>query len=257
MKVGGFELRINARTAATLIRRYYLEQRPSHTALMWICRKLCHWSKDLVNEELYLVLRDAIGFDLRRAKPKNIAEFREHCAWRLAQLERFTQQIPSPVQREYGTSLDPPSGVENSRLPQPTSLMQDGGLKATAEVGDAENSSASTDSSGNTSPPPSSLYTPALISSMEQPDSSSDVVNNANKIVPFIDGSDAETQGSWTQNSQHGVQLSASVSHSLGPRFQNSNDFLARREIESNIILALSLDRPAKAVEIYNQSLRL
>ncbi|KAK4984644.1 hypothetical protein LTR66_008424 [Elasticomyces elasticus] len=257
MKVGGFELRINARTAAMLIQRYYLEQRPSHTALMWICRKLCHWSKNLVNEELYLLVRDAIGFDLRGAKPKNIAEFRENCAWRLAQLDRFTQQIPPPVQREYGTRLESPLGVETSHSLLPTSLAHDGGMKASTEVGDAENSSPLTGSPYSTSALPNSRYIPVSSSSMEHPNHSSDIANNTNENVPLIDGSYVEKQGSYTLNSHSSVRLSTSVLHSPGPSFQNSKDFLERRETESNIMIALSLDRPAKAIEIYDQSLRL
>ncbi|KAK4998135.1 hypothetical protein LTR66_002584 [Elasticomyces elasticus] len=239
VEVAGFELRVNARTAATLIRRYYLEQRPSHTALMWIC------------------LRDAIAFDLRRAKPKNIAEFRESCAWRLAQLDRLTQHIPSPVQCEYGTRLESPLGVETLHSLLPTSPAHDGGMKASTEVGDAESSSPLTDSPHSISTLPDPRYITVSSSSIEHLSRSSDIANNTNENVSLIDDSYVEMQGSYTLNSQSSVRLSASVLHSPGPSFQNSEDFLRRREAESNIIIALSLDRPAKATEICNQSLRL
>jgi pentatricopeptide repeat protein len=59
------DLQIDAKTALTSMRQYYLDSRPSHVTLLWLCRRLIarvpeYWSKGVVD-----LLIEAVLFDIR------------------------------------------------------------------------------------------------------------------------------------------------------------------------------------------------
>lgn len=99
MNVNGFQISINVRTAAALVKRYWIDHRPSHVLLMWLCRNLQQLMGALVDKELLSFLRDAIAYDLRKMKGQNAELSSGFARLRLEELEKARAEVPSPGHR--------------------------------------------------------------------------------------------------------------------------------------------------------------
>jgi len=62
----GGKFTLETRIGAALMKRWYLDFRQSHVMVMWFCRNLVQRAPSLRSDALTNVVREAIGFDLRR-----------------------------------------------------------------------------------------------------------------------------------------------------------------------------------------------
>ncbi|KAJ9622605.1 hypothetical protein H2203_006253 [Taxawa tesnikishii (nom. ined.)] len=120
VKTCGAELRVNSKTAARMIRRYYREYRPSHVLLMSITRKLTKKLKTMMSEELADVLREAAAYDLRNYSGPNAKRSAEFAKARLGMLQGPLEEVPSPVLNTTNTQLPLASAAHCKSLAPPS-----------------------------------------------------------------------------------------------------------------------------------------
>ncbi|KAK4898644.1 hypothetical protein LTR27_003816 [Elasticomyces elasticus] len=96
----GERFTLDARLAVRLLTRYYLDYRPSHVLVMWFCRNLAHFAPSLAGPEYLDLVREAIGFDIRKLEGqhnKNTSSRRAQVETRLNSLDSENHSVvPSP-----------------------------------------------------------------------------------------------------------------------------------------------------------------
>ena len=120
----GYKFEFDAAAATLLLRRYYVDHRPSHIILMWLCRRAIYDSPSLAGEDVVGLIKQAIGYDLRRFFGKHSYWQREHAQMRL---ERLEEGKDNPLLPGYRTIL-PSTGNRNRNqlsFPEPPSQPQD------------------------------------------------------------------------------------------------------------------------------------
>ncbi|KAK5699242.1 hypothetical protein LTR17_023409 [Elasticomyces elasticus] len=99
-RIMGERFTLDARLAAKLLTRYYLDYRPSHVLVMWFCRNLAHFAPSLAGPEYLDLVREAIGFDIRKLEGqhnKNTSSRRSQVETRLNSLDSENHNVvPSP-----------------------------------------------------------------------------------------------------------------------------------------------------------------
>ncbi|KAK3106748.1 hypothetical protein LTR53_018146, partial [Teratosphaeriaceae sp. CCFEE 6253] len=63
MRTLGQRFTMDSKLAVKLLTRYYLDFRPSHTVLMWLCHNLVHYVPSLAGQEFHALVKEAIAFD--------------------------------------------------------------------------------------------------------------------------------------------------------------------------------------------------
>ncbi|KAK4949364.1 hypothetical protein LTR10_011982 [Elasticomyces elasticus] len=100
IRIMGERFTLDARLAAKLLTRYYLDYRPSHVLVMWFCRNLAHFAPSLAGPEYFDLVREAVGFDIRKLEGqhnKNISSRRSKVETRLNSLDsEHHNVVPSP-----------------------------------------------------------------------------------------------------------------------------------------------------------------
>lgn len=95
----GHNFQLNTRVAAKLLARFYLDHRLSHVLMMWFCRYLALFAPSLGGPELVDLVKEAIGYDLRK-KAGNDSAWRQSSAQvRLGLLRKAKDVVPSPGYR--------------------------------------------------------------------------------------------------------------------------------------------------------------
>ncbi|GAB7360144.1 hypothetical protein MBLNU230_g7907t1 [Neophaeotheca triangularis] len=96
-------LQSSSRTAAEVLKAYYLQHRPSHVLVMWYCRNLANASPLLAGDgsEYVQLVREAIAYDMRKARGRDVTWKREKARQRLDLLgeTKETGIIPNPGYR--------------------------------------------------------------------------------------------------------------------------------------------------------------
>lgn len=93
LKTTGVPFEMDARTAASLMNAYYLDQRPPHVLIIWFCRRITRLVPSFDAAAFERVMTEAIGYDLRNGK----AELREQAKGDLDVLQRSEGLISKPV----------------------------------------------------------------------------------------------------------------------------------------------------------------
>ncbi|KAK5687026.1 hypothetical protein LTS10_001163 [Elasticomyces elasticus] len=100
IRIMGERFTLDARLAAKLLTRYYLDYRPSHVLVMWFCRNLAHFAPSLAGPEYLDLVREAIGFDMRKLEGqhnRNTSSRRSQVQTRLNSLDSENHNVvPSP-----------------------------------------------------------------------------------------------------------------------------------------------------------------
>ncbi|EMC98893.1 hypothetical protein BAUCODRAFT_383820 [Baudoinia panamericana UAMH 10762] len=97
MRVLGWEVELTARVAARLLTRFYLDFRPSHILVMWFCRNLAHFAPSLSGPELFDLVQEAVGYDLRKLVGSKATWRRSNAKTRLGHvLQSDKPVVPSP-----------------------------------------------------------------------------------------------------------------------------------------------------------------
>lgn len=96
MRILGYQFILDARVAAKLLTRFYLDHRPSHVMIMWFCRNLAHAAPSLAGPEFMDLVKEAIGHDLKKMVGTNAAWRRSHATQRSARLDGADGVVPSP-----------------------------------------------------------------------------------------------------------------------------------------------------------------
>lgn len=82
--------------AASLLRRYYVDHRPSHVFMMLLCRKLAFHSPAFACDDIKRLVEQAIAYDLRHLSGTFTPRQRQHAQERLRRLGEAKSFIPSP-----------------------------------------------------------------------------------------------------------------------------------------------------------------
>ncbi|KAK6389842.1 hypothetical protein LTR65_006111 [Meristemomyces frigidus] len=67
LQILGHRFELSARVAAKLLTRFYLDHRPSHVLIMSFCRNLAYLAPSLAGPEFTDLVKEAIGYDIRKA----------------------------------------------------------------------------------------------------------------------------------------------------------------------------------------------
>ncbi|KAK4502758.1 hypothetical protein PRZ48_006184 [Zasmidium cellare] len=124
LKTMGHQFKMDARTAASLMNAYYLEQRPPHALVMWFCRTITHLVPSFDAAAFERVMTEAIAYDLRKSK----LDLREKAEKDFAVLQQSKGFIPKPFNelreappsspvleaKQFRSSTDP--GFENDQV---------------------------------------------------------------------------------------------------------------------------------------------
>lgn len=94
----GLEGGFGARTAKSMIRRFYYDTRPSHVYMLQLCRNLSAHAPDMISEDLVLLVQDAITHDIRRLRGANAVGLRALAEARLMSLIQANGSIPRQMQ---------------------------------------------------------------------------------------------------------------------------------------------------------------
>ena len=102
VQILGRKFHLDATVAVTLLTRFYIEHRPSHVLIMWFCRNLVHMAPSLAGPGFIDLVKEAIGYDSRKAVGADVAWRRSSGQTRLAMLDESRAIIPSPGYRWNG-----------------------------------------------------------------------------------------------------------------------------------------------------------
>ncbi|TKA29860.1 hypothetical protein B0A50_03224 [Salinomyces thailandicus] len=91
----GREFELTAKVASRLLTLFYRNNRPSHAIMMWLCRNLTVSAPSLAGPHFVNVIKDSIGFDIRKAGAGLIWR-RSVGRARLAALSDSTGALPAP-----------------------------------------------------------------------------------------------------------------------------------------------------------------
>lgn len=99
METCGHSLELSSYTAMCMVRRYYYSNRPSHIMMMWICRNLFNYASDSMSEDLILLLRESIAYDMRGfSGQRREREYFDIARVRLELLDKAQRgHVPSPM----------------------------------------------------------------------------------------------------------------------------------------------------------------
>ncbi|TKA44804.1 hypothetical protein B0A49_14043, partial [Cryomyces minteri] len=221
----GFSLRVNARSATVLFRRFCVDHRPRHLQVMRLSGRLRAWAKDLVSREFFIVVHEAVAYDARKVKPnlENDEQWRKTIEQRLNAVGRIAKTVRSlaDIAKQEQTEVLQRAPTENlPALPtwsQPSdSTVTDLGLHALPQ--EAFDSLV-----GRVEPGDTSSLSPAVVA--------------PEQTLP-----------------DH-RQVKQTPKRSLVPRIGKITRADDKRKVDSDVVLALSLNRPTEAVALYRRSL--
>ncbi|KAF1344615.1 hypothetical protein BDV97DRAFT_362073 [Delphinella strobiligena] len=92
----GGQARLSPRTVLRMLRRYYYDTRPSHVVMMWLCRNLIHSESALQTQDMDLLLRESIGYDMRQVGGPQKSRLFQLAHARLKILENNPGHVPLP-----------------------------------------------------------------------------------------------------------------------------------------------------------------
>lgn len=92
----GGRIELDADIGAALMKTWYLDFRHSHQMVMWFCRNLVHAAPSLYGGQLWNVVREALGFDLRTLRGTNAPWMEPILRQRADLLSRGGDNIPRP-----------------------------------------------------------------------------------------------------------------------------------------------------------------
>ena len=135
----GINYTMTPHVATKLLKRYYLENRPPHFLVMWLCRNLTQLAPSLhISAESVLELvEESIGYDLRKGKTP----------WRQSQaLQRLNEtqeahvlKLPPPVpKRGQKLELRPPIPNDERQTPQESSLHRPDHTEASVDSSESQ-----------------------------------------------------------------------------------------------------------------------
>ncbi len=103
----GFELGMDASSVFFMFRRFFLVYRPGHLLLMKLARLLNAWTQSLVSKELYGVIIDGIGYELRKTQPDRFSKKVGPAEVHLRTVEKWRDSVPSLSEMGFAATLKP------------------------------------------------------------------------------------------------------------------------------------------------------
>lgn len=274
LQVLGHRFRFDATAAAQMLARYYVEFRPNHILLMWFCRRLTRHAPSMISEELVDLVKQAIGYDLRKMSGQHAHWLADHARSRLKSFEEDGQRMllmPSPGYRynrelhfdhklASGQYLDSPE--ERDRI-----AASEGSVSVTAYAGrrsalHATDTGATSEirDFGSTQAPPDGN----LVRESSEEQSHALVVAWNKEDFDSTEGLSTRKSEQPPASNQREDEYEMPFSH-LRPIY--GEDFAAmehnialhgapkRRMLEWKMLTALSFDRCEEVVSLYHDSL--
>jgi hypothetical protein len=146
----GRKFTLETHMGAALIKRWYLDFRHSHVMVMWFCRNLVQRASSLRSDALKNVVREAIGFDLRKLHGVHAPWMEPIIRARQTLLDTSGGDFPKPGyiwDRQLYTKARPVDGVESMPLllvPDQGTITAKSSLPPTSNTAEDVNSQAST-----------------------------------------------------------------------------------------------------------------
>ena len=121
----GYKLKLGSRGAVAVLRRYYLNHRPSHIIMMWLCRKLIYHSPQLASVDMADLVKQAIGYDMRSSFGQRARSQRSDAKMRLDRFKDTDEAyIPSHGFKVNDQLYFPEADAEFPELPVPKTLAE-------------------------------------------------------------------------------------------------------------------------------------
>ena len=95
LKTLGLQFELNAKVAAKLLTAWYLKHRPGHVPVMWLCHRLTHGAPSLAGEEFVDLVKEAVGYDLKKIGGKGASWQRELAKQRLQHVIGASESLKS------------------------------------------------------------------------------------------------------------------------------------------------------------------
>ncbi|GAB7356887.1 hypothetical protein MBLNU459_g7750t1 [Dothideomycetes sp. NU459] len=97
MSICGLEVEFTARTARDMMRSFYYHERPYHAHVLGLFRSLTRFAPDLMSKDMLLLARDAITYDIRHMRGSG--GHRKVAEARLSSLEQADTFFPRKISR--------------------------------------------------------------------------------------------------------------------------------------------------------------
>ncbi|KAK5127931.1 hypothetical protein LTR85_005048 [Meristemomyces frigidus] len=280
LQILGHRFELSARVAAKLLVRFYLDHRPSHVLIMWFCRNLVHCAPSLAGPEFIDLVKEAIGYDVRKATGQYRVWRRSSARSRLALLDHAGDDVPSPGYRWNGELyLEKPNSDRATQ--RPTSFAGDREVEGTitAHAGLAATGGSVTMPLANIDIAPTTRMVDVPSSSINRPagtnaeeenfrlitapnDGTQSIAASQYGPVPGLQLSDPELfstvrfedlRPTYSAEDTDGDMAKTEHSEDLNvPELQSASSSQSRPE--RDMILAMSLAQYAKVIELYNVS---
>ncbi|KAG9985035.1 hypothetical protein KCU78_g20827, partial [Aureobasidium melanogenum] len=85
---------VTPKTALAMMRQFYFDTRPSHTVLVWLCRRLTNNVPEYWSPGILTLLREAVAYDIRGYRDGQ-AHRRRHAMYMLDMLQEINLDSPS------------------------------------------------------------------------------------------------------------------------------------------------------------------